>query len=136
MQTGVIVLFHGSRAGDAEAAARRLCEDVERQVGQGMVEPAYLQHARPGLADVVDALVRRGAGRVIIVPFFVLPGAHVAGDIPELIEKARKEHPGTEFIVTDHVGAHPMMAKIVAELVGKSNAECPASGTGSVRSAE
>lgn len=119
MRTGVILLFHGSRAGDAEAAARRLCDDVGRQGGHGMIEPAYLQHARPGLVDAVDAIVRRGAGRVVIVPFFMLPGGHVAKDIPELIEKARKQHPGTEIIVTDHVGAHPMMAKIVEELVKK-----------------
>ncbi|MEK6697844.1 MAG: CbiX/SirB N-terminal domain-containing protein [Nitrospirota bacterium] len=45
-------------------------------------------------------------------------------EIPELIEKARKQHPGIDIIVTEYVGAHPMMAKIVEELVGRSNAEC------------
>lgn len=119
MKTGVIVLFHGSRAGDAEEAARRLCDDVARQGGHGMVEPAYLQHSRPGLADAVDAAVRRGAERIVIVPFFMLPGAHVTADIPALVETMRARYPAVGFSVTGPVGAHPLMATIVAELVQK-----------------
>ncbi|OGW42228.1 MAG: hypothetical protein A2X57_01420 [Nitrospirae bacterium GWD2_57_8] len=101
-----------------------------------MVEPAYLQHAQPGLADAVEAVVRRGAERIVIVPFFMLPGAHVTADIPAHVNSMRARYPAVEFSVTGPVGAHPLMATIVAELVGKSNAERPASGTGSVRSAE
>jgi sirohydrochlorin ferrochelatase len=48
------------------------------------------------------------------------PGAHVAKDIPELVEKAKQQHPGIDIVVTDYVGNHPLMAKIVEDLAGKT----------------
>jgi sirohydrochlorin ferrochelatase len=43
----------------------------------------------------------------------------VTRDIPALVDEARNAYPGIEIIVTDYVGAHPLMAKIVEELVNK-----------------
>jgi sirohydrochlorin ferrochelatase len=65
----------------------------------------------------------------MIVPFFLQAGAHVTRDIPQLIERVRKQHPDIEIMVTGYVGAHPLMAKVVEELAGKGNcgdssAEC------------
>ena len=49
----------------------------------------------------------------MIVPFFMQSGAHVTRDIPELVRNAGKQHPGISIVVTDHVGTHPLMLKIV-----------------------
>jgi sirohydrochlorin ferrochelatase len=46
-------------------------------------------------------------------------GAHVTKDIPAFIEKAIKQHPNVEIMVTDFVGSHPLMAEIVLDLVRK-----------------
>jgi sirohydrochlorin ferrochelatase len=36
------------------------------------------------------------------------------------VDKARKQHPDLDITVTDCVGAHPLMAKIVQDLVEKT----------------
>jgi len=123
MKTAVIILGHGSRSNEADRAIRKVVEEVEKAGACAHVEHAFLQYIPPTLQDALECCVRQKAERIVVVPFFLQAGAHVTRDIPELIEKARKQHPGTEIIVTEYVGAHPMMAKIVVDLVGRSNAE-------------
>jgi sirohydrochlorin ferrochelatase len=84
-----------------------------------IVEHAFLQYSVPTIDDAVGICLKQGAGKVVIVPFFVQPGAHVMKDIPELLEKLRRRYPGVLFTVTDYVGSHSMMADIVADLAKK-----------------
>jgi sirohydrochlorin ferrochelatase len=56
----------------------------------------------------------------VIVPFFMQAGSHVTKDIPDFLDKARARHPECNFRLTDYVGAHPLMAQIVMDLVGKA----------------
>lgn len=119
MKTAVIVLSHGSKTEGAGDSGRRMIAEVKKRGGYEIVEQAFLQHSSPGLMDAIEACARRNAGRIVIVPFFIQPGAHVARDIPEMIGKARKEHPDIDIVVTDFTGSHPLMAEIVMDLVGR-----------------
>ena len=105
----------------ADNAFRRITADVKKRGGYKIVEQAFLQNTPPGLMETIEACVRKDAGRIVIVPFFMQPGAHVTRDIPSLIEQARKDHPGVEVLMTDFVGSHPLMAEIVMDLIGKKN---------------
>jgi sirohydrochlorin ferrochelatase len=78
----------------------------------------------PSLPDSAARCVAQGAGRIVIVPFFVLPGNHVVRDIPEQVKALRMRYPSVDFAVTGHVGGHPLMMTIVEDLVNHSNAEC------------
>ncbi len=125
MKTAVIILGHGSRSNEADQAIRRVVEEVKKAGAYAHhVEHAFLQYIPPTPQDALERCARQKADRIVVVPFFLQAGAHVTRDIPELIEKARKQHPGIDIIVTEYVGAHPMMAKIVVDLVGGSNADC------------
>jgi sirohydrochlorin ferrochelatase len=117
VKTGVIILFHGSRAKGSDEAVRRIIGEVRRRGGYDVLEEAYLQHASPALGEAIESCIRQHAGKIVIVPFFMQFGAHVTKDVPPLVEKAKKQHPGIEIVVTDYVGAHPLMAKIVVDLV-------------------
>jgi sirohydrochlorin ferrochelatase len=124
VRTAVIILGHGSRSTDADTAIRTVVEGVMKAGAFAVVEHAFLQYVPPSLQDVLARCVGRNVDRIVIVPFFLQAGAHVTRDIPELTEKARKQYPGVDITVTGYVGAHPMMAKIVEELVGKKIADC------------
>jgi sirohydrochlorin ferrochelatase len=99
-----------------------------KKSGSDIVEHAFLQYVPPAPQEALERCVRQNAGRIVIVPFFLQAGAHVTRDIPALVDEARKAYPGIEIIVTDYVGAHPLMAKIVTELAEK--------GSSGVRSSE
>jgi sirohydrochlorin ferrochelatase len=85
-----------------------------------VVEHAFLQYVSPSLQDVLSRCVGQKVDRIVIVPFFLQAGAHVTKDIPELVEKAHKQYPSVDIIVTGYVGAHPLMARIVEDLVESS----------------
>jgi hypothetical protein len=40
--------------------------------------------------------------------------------IPAFVEMAKKEHPDIHIMTTDFVGSHPLMEKIVEDLVEKT----------------
>jgi sirohydrochlorin ferrochelatase len=116
MKTAVIILGHGSRTGDADKTVRRI-EDTVRSNGRfDMVGHAFLQYAPPHPEEVIDRCVAAGASRIVIVPFFLQPGAHVTRDVPALAIKTRTRYPDVEVIVTDLVGSHPLMATIINDL--------------------
>ena len=120
MKTAVIIMGHGSRSGDADAMVRRVAAEVRQFGGYEIVEHAFLQYVQPGPHEALEKCIRQRAEKIVIVPFFMQPGAHVTKDIPAFVEKAKKQHPDLAITVTDFVGSHPLMTKIVLDLVEKN----------------
>lgn len=121
MKTAVIILGHGSKSKGADETVRRIAAEVKKLGGYEIVEYAFLQYASPSLQDVLEDCIRQKAERIVIAPFFMQSGAHVTKNIPELVEKAKKQHPGIDIVVTEYAGAHPLMVKIVEDLVKKQS---------------
>lgn len=121
VRTAVIILGHGSRSSNADTAIRAVVDGMKRAGEFAVVEHAFLQYVPPTPHEVIERCVGQNVDRIVIVPFFLQAGAHVTRDIPELIEKFRKQHRQIDITVTDYVGAHPLMAKVVEELAGKGN---------------
>jgi sirohydrochlorin ferrochelatase len=122
VKTAVIVLGHGSRQEGADAPLAELAAGLRSSGAYAMVEQAFLQYVPPTLPDTVKRCVAGGAEQIVIVPFFLQPGAHVTRDIPEAVVALHSEYPQVRFSVTGHVGGHPLMAQIVEELVKNANA--------------
>jgi len=117
MKTAVIILGHGSRSGGADVTVKRVAAEVKKGSGHEIVAHAFLQYTTPTPQNAIENCIRQQVQRIVIVPYFMQSGAHVTRDIPELVDKARKQHPDLDIVVTDYVGAHPLMAKIVQDLV-------------------
>jgi sirohydrochlorin ferrochelatase len=117
MKTAVIILGHGSRSGGADETVKRVVAEVKESGGHEIVEHAFLQYTTPTPQNAIENCIRQQVQKIVIVPYFMQSGAHVTRDIPELVDKARKQHPDLDIVVTDYVGAHPLMAKIVEDLV-------------------
>ncbi len=120
MKTAVIILGHGSRSGGADETVKRVAAEVKKSGSHEIVEYAFLQYVKPAPHDALENCIRQQAKKVVLVPFFMQPGAHVTKDIPAFVEKAKKEHPDIDIKTTDFVGSHNLMAKIVEDLVEKT----------------
>lgn len=120
MKTAVIILGHGSRNGGADEAVQRIVTEVRKSGGYEIVEHAFLQYVPPSPQEALENCIRQHAEKIVIVPLFMQPGAHVMKDIPALVERARKQHPNIEIMVTDFAGSHSLMTEIVLDLVGKA----------------
>jgi len=119
VRTAVIILGHGSRNTGADEAIRKVVAGVKQTGSFAVVEHAFLQYVPPTPHEAIVRCIGQDVDRIVIVPFFLQAGAHVTRDIPEMIEKTRKQHRKIEIIVTDYVGAHPLQAKVVEELAKK-----------------
>lgn len=94
--------------------------------GYVAVEPAHMELAAPSIGDAITACVAAGARRVVVMPYFLLPGRHWERDIPNLCADAADLHPDIEFLVTAPIGLHPLMRDVVADRV----AQCIAHASG------
>lgn len=113
--TAVILLGHGSRLPEANEGLEAVARQVAALLGAARVEVAFLQMARPGLGEAADRCAAAGARTIVIVPFFLFPGAHVRDDIPQELEHLRARHPGVTFCVGQVLGGHPKLAEAAAE---------------------
>ena len=117
MKTAVIILGHGSKNSSSGDPLRQVAGQVKKLGSYEIVEYAFLQHCDPAPQNAIESCVRQDADRIVIVPFFMQPGAHVARDIPALAEQARRKYPAVDILVTDFAGSHPLMTKIITDLV-------------------
>ena len=116
-KTAVILLGHGSRLAEANAGLAGVASQVAALLDTDWVRVAYLQLARPGLLEAAEHCVTGGADRVVVVPFFLFPGAHVREDIPAEVAQLRERHPGVTFTVAEVLGGHPKLAEAAADRV-------------------
>src|SRR5262249_4937113 len=120
--TGIIIVDHGSR----RDRSNRLLEELARLFAQRfahlyeVVEPAHMELAEPSIATAHDRCVRRGAGRMIVAPYFLGPRRHGSQDIPNLASEAAANHPGTTFHIAETLGIDDLML----ELLNKRVQEC------------
>lgn len=100
---GVIVVDHGSRVEQSNQALERIAKSFQSTIEHTIVEPAHMELAHPSIQDAVDLCVSQGARRIVMVPFFLLPGRHWKQDIPQLTAEACEKH-GVPFLVTAPLG--------------------------------
>jgi sirohydrochlorin ferrochelatase len=119
--TGVILFGHGSRLAGANDHLRAIAERLRTSGRYPLCEAAFLELAAPTMAEAATTLVDRGARRLVVVPYFLAAGRHVAEDIPKLVEETRRAlGPEGERIpieVTDILGNHPAILDLIAMLV-------------------
>jgi len=120
MKTAILLMAHGSRISEANNAAREVAGMVREMTGFEIVEVAFREMHEPGIQQGIDACVARGAGRILMMPYFLFMGAHVLQDLPEEIEQARKRHPDLIMEMGAHLGVHRKLAEVEAERINEA----------------
>ncbi|MHC4268930.1 MAG: sirohydrochlorin chelatase [Planctomycetota bacterium] len=116
-KTGVIVLAHGSKVRTGNDGLFKIVEMLRVTGKWDMVEAGFLQLAKPGLTEVVENLIQRGAKRVVVMPLLLFSGNHVLKDIPEEIEQERIKFPEVEFCYAKNIGADERIAQIANDRI-------------------
>ncbi|MEW6709618.1 MAG: CbiX/SirB N-terminal domain-containing protein [Candidatus Riflebacteria bacterium] len=87
-KTIYLLLFHGSTRTGALKCASAFTETLAKQSGK-MVKACFLRGQSPDLESAINQSVTEGYARIRVIQLFLLPGAHVNEDIPDIIEKFR-----------------------------------------------
>lgn len=120
MKTAILMMAHGSRISEANDAAREVAAMVREMTGFEIVEVSFREMHEPDIQQGIDACVAKGAGRILLMPYFLFMGAHVQHDLPEEIEEARKRHPDLVMEMGGHLGVHRKLAEIEAERIAEA----------------
>ena len=79
-------------------------------VGSGLIELA-----EPDIDTGVDAVVDRGAKKIIAVPLVLLGAGHMKNDGPDALRRARLRHPEVDFSYARDLGVHPLSLEVAEE---------------------
>ena len=122
MQTGIIIVDHGSRLADSNRMLEQLASLFAAKFAEkyDVVEPAHMELAEPSIATAYARCAGRGATRVVVCPFFLGPGKHWTQDIPRLTAAAAADHPATTYHVTQTLG----IDDLIMELLDKRISHC------------
>lgn len=113
----LLFLGHGSRAKEANEAMYRVIDLVREATDFDIVEAGFLDLNPPLVAEAMEVCARKGAGRVLVMPYFLHLGMHVQRDLPRVIAELREQYPQVEIVLGRHIGFHPKLAEIFIERV-------------------
>ena len=114
----VVLVGHGSKARGFDAALQKVARQLRRERLYRDVCCAFLEVSAPSIPEAILFCVRRGAGEVRVLPYFVLTGKHVTRDIPRIVKEAAQQHRGEARIVLCHyLGYHSDIVSVVKERI-------------------
>ncbi len=113
IRRGTILVDHGSRRAESNLMLEQLAATWQGRRPEFIIEPAHMELASPSISDAFDACVRRGATRVIISPFFLLPGRHWTTDIPLLSAAAAATHVNVPWLLAAPIGLHELVLDVL-----------------------
>jgi sirohydrochlorin ferrochelatase len=114
MQTAILLIAHGSRHAEANADLHHVADSL-RARGHAIVTASFLELAEPDIAEGGRRCVEAGAGRVVLVPYFLSAGLHVRRDLSDARQRLQDEHPGVAFVLAEPLGQHPLLVEVVAQ---------------------
>ena len=109
----VLVVDHGSRLPEANALLDAVVASLRERLPGRLVAAAHLELAAPALPEAIDAAVAAGAREIVIAPWFLLPGAHAAGDLRRLAAEGERRHPGVRVACAEPLGLDERLVDVL-----------------------
>lgn len=115
----LLMVAHGSRRAASNDEIRRLAATLAPAVADRYrrVEAAFLELAEPSIGAAIDAAVAAGATEVVVLPYFLAAGQHVAEDIPTILRDRQAAHRSVKIEMARYLGARPEMLELLARCV-------------------
>lgn len=114
----LLLVSHGSQRKQSNDEVLQLAEKIQPLTEHhfDIVHAAFLELAEPLIPDGIKHCIKQGAKSVLVVPYFLAAGRHVAEDIPDIIEDARRHFPEVNITIASHLGASDLMPDFLAKL--------------------
>jgi sirohydrochlorin ferrochelatase len=112
----VLIVAHGSRRSGTTDILRDMATRMRHRLGNVRVDVAFLEHGTPAFRAAVESCYAAGVRRLVVLPFFLLPGVHVTADLPAEIASARRRFPALRIVQADFLGGHPALGDVLCEL--------------------
>ena len=114
---GFLIVSHGSRAPEAKLSLERLAERVRQRIPESVVELCYMQFDVQTIEKGLDALIKKGARHITVIPYFLFEGIHIREDIPEVLNQYAQAHQGVTIALDSVLGDDPRICDILADRI-------------------
>lgn len=115
----LLIVAHGSRREASNDEVRELANVIAAKAGTRfmLIAPAFLELATPSIPDGIEHCIQAGANEVVVLPYFLSAGRHVAHDIPSEVEIKRTQYPHVPISIAAYLGSEPAVADLMLGLV-------------------
>jgi sirohydrochlorin ferrochelatase len=115
----LIIVAHGSRKTESNSEVAELAIRLSPKATAwfNRVEYSFLQFAEPFLESKIQELAAEGAKQITIFPLFIAAGSHVLNDIPQIVEKVKKDYSGLDIKISTHLGKIKAIDEIILKEV-------------------
>ena len=111
--TGLLLIAHGSRRAEANRDLEQIAALIRHRGPYSIVRCAYLELASPDIATAAAQCVADGATRILLLPYFLSAGTHVADDLEAIRQELVTRYPNVSFRLCDPIGPDPLLADII-----------------------
>jgi precorrin-8X/cobalt-precorrin-8 methylmutase len=111
---GILVVGHGSPRAQANEGFVDLVERVAARLGTPVLA-TFFSLAKPDIDERVADLAGQGCRRIVLMPYFLYTGQHVAKDIPALLARCRERFPDVQIDVLPTLEGEPALVDVVVE---------------------
>ena len=103
----LLIIAHGSRRKESNEEVRQLAERITKNSAGAFssVTSAFLEISSPQVDSAIADLAHDGVTEILVFPYFLAAGMHVANDIPRLIAEEKENFPNINFEILPHLGA-------------------------------
>ena len=113
----LLVIAHGSRREASNNEIRELAGRITEKAGTHFdhIVPAFLELAAPSIPEGIKICVEKGATEILVMPYFLSAGRHVAEDIPGEVDGVRSLYPGVNIRILPYLGSFETIADMMIE---------------------
>lgn len=113
----LLIIAHGSRRVVSNQEIYQLTQQLQNMPSQfQQIRCAFLELAEPSIPDALEQCVQAGAQEIVILPYFLSAGRHVAEDIPEAVHSKQLVYPEVKMTLAPYIGQAPQLVELLLKL--------------------
>lgn len=118
----LLLVAHGSRKQSSNHEVILLAEKLASMpsIFEG-IEPAFLELAEPDIPTAIETCLKQGASEIVVYPYFLAAGKHVAIDMPGQLLRISQQYPDIQFNLTSHLGRADALLPLILDQASVSN---------------
>lgn len=120
MKQAVVLVGHGSKKDGAEDSLRAVLHSLQKKEPDTFFQIAFLEIASPSISETVALCAEKGSEEIVIMPYFVHAGRHVAEDIPAVVLELQKKYPKIKIRLSGHLSFDERLVSLVMDQIKKS----------------
>ena len=120
----LVLIAHGSRRQASNQEVLDLAMRLRQPAGDRyqLIKAGFLEIAEPSIPEAIETCIQSGATCIVVVPYFLAAGRHVAEDIPHIVKPVAEQHPQVTIRISEHIGMSDSMTRLILDSASSDSA--------------